>query len=292
MEIILKTTMKTKIYNNILHGDWVKCSQCGAIMLLPCGADQCPECCGCGTLSWIDEARQEMNVDDLGADVLNTNHTLKPEDYLDPETLAMEFPEYYKQLKTPMMEHTDFYCLVKRIKQMEYKEVFEAIQAHGGFYEWDVNSDSYPIIAVNIDSICPNPMDVVITKAYVKNNILCLEGEDKEYGNPVQFSCDEVFAGHLSYILDYLPATSTVDSVKSDFSTNVLFGQDAVRAYENGSFQEFVDSYEEYSHIVRIFDTPEEQQAYLTGLNDMDGWHEYQQLESHELLEDPNISYE
>ena len=38
------------------------------------------------------------------------------------------------------MEHTDFYCLVKRIKQMEYKEVFEAIQAHGGFYEWDVNS--------------------------------------------------------------------------------------------------------------------------------------------------------
>ena len=135
-------------------------------------------------------------------------------------------------------------------------------------------------------------MDVVITKAYVKNNILCLEGEDKEYGNPVQFSCDEVFAGHLSYILDYLPATSTVDSVKSDFSTNVLFGQDAVRAYENGSFQEFVDSYEGYSHIVRSFDTPEEQQAYLTGLNDMDGWHEYQQLESHELLEDPNISYE
>lgn len=111
--------MKTKIYNNILHGDWVKCSQCGAIMLLPCGADQCPECCGCGTLSWIDETRQEMNVDDLGADVLNTNHTLKPEDYLDPETLAIEFPEYYKQLKTPMMEHTDFYCLVKRIKQME-----------------------------------------------------------------------------------------------------------------------------------------------------------------------------
>lgn len=77
-------------------------------MLLPCGADQCPECCGCETLSWIDEARQEMNVDDLGADAFNTNHTLKPEDYLDPETLAMEFPEYYKQLKTPMMEHTDF----------------------------------------------------------------------------------------------------------------------------------------------------------------------------------------
>lgn len=285
--------METKIYNDISHGDWVKCSQCGAIMLLPCGADQCPECCGCGTLSWMDEARQEMNVIDLGTDVFDTHRTLKLEDYLDPETLSIEFPEYYQHLKKPIMEHTDFYCLVRRIKQMEYKEVFDAIQAHGGSYEWDIeNDDNYPIIAVNISSIYPNPMDMIITKVYIEDNVLYLNGVDKEWGNPIDFAYDEVFAGHLSYILDYLPATDSVRTVKSNFSTNILFGQDAVRAYENDDFKEFSESYEGYSHIIRHFDTLEEQQAYLTGLNDMDGWYDYRQLESQELLEDPNISYE
>lgn len=191
------------------------------------------------------------------------------------------------------MEHTDFHSLIGRIKQLEYKELFNAIQAHGGSYEWDLESgDGYPIIAVNVDSICPTPMDIVITKAYIENGHLHLEGEDNESGSPVDFSCEDVFAGHLSYILHYLPETELVHSVKSDFSTNILFGQDAVRAYESDNFQEFVDSYEGYSHIVRNFNTLEEQQAYLAGLNDMDGWHGYRQLQSRELLEDPNISYE
>lgn len=30
--------MKTITYEGIQHGDWVKCTQCGAQMLLPCGA--------------------------------------------------------------------------------------------------------------------------------------------------------------------------------------------------------------------------------------------------------------
>ena len=54
--------MKTRIYEGIRHGDWVRCTQCGAQMLLPCGADQCPECYGRGTLMWVDEDRQERNT--------------------------------------------------------------------------------------------------------------------------------------------------------------------------------------------------------------------------------------
>ena len=75
MEIILKTTMKTKIYNNILHGDWVKCSQCGAIMLLPCGADQCPECCGCGTCGLACQTRAIQMVE--GRPNINTDRCIK-----------------------------------------------------------------------------------------------------------------------------------------------------------------------------------------------------------------------
>lgn len=36
--------MKTITYEGVQHGDWVRCVLCGAQMLLPCGADKCPEC--------------------------------------------------------------------------------------------------------------------------------------------------------------------------------------------------------------------------------------------------------
>lgn len=91
--------MKTRIYNGVAHGDWVWCNQCGAIMLLPYGADQCPECCGDDTLMWVDDKNKEKHIDELGTDIINTNRTLKLEEYLDPETLQLEFTEYYKKLK-------------------------------------------------------------------------------------------------------------------------------------------------------------------------------------------------
>lgn len=36
--------MKTRTYEGVQHGDWVRCTQCGVQMLLPRGADKCPEC--------------------------------------------------------------------------------------------------------------------------------------------------------------------------------------------------------------------------------------------------------
>lgn len=56
--------MKTITYEGIQHGDWVKCTQCGAQMLLPCGADKCPECGENGTLRWVDEEKQEIDAKD------------------------------------------------------------------------------------------------------------------------------------------------------------------------------------------------------------------------------------
>lgn len=34
------TNMKTRTYEGVQHGDWVRCVLCGAQMLLPCGADR------------------------------------------------------------------------------------------------------------------------------------------------------------------------------------------------------------------------------------------------------------
>ena len=86
--------MKTRIYEGIRHGDWVRCTQCGAQMLLPCGADQCPECYGYDTLVWVDEERQEMNGEHL--DCLVQIRKLELQDYLSPDVLEIENNEYYK----------------------------------------------------------------------------------------------------------------------------------------------------------------------------------------------------
>ena len=65
------------------------------------------------------------------------------------------------------MKHTDFYCKVKEIKRQEQRELKEALKAHGGSYSW-YNEDiqeferEYPCVAVNLNGINPNPMDVDI----------------------------------------------------------------------------------------------------------------------------------
>ena len=90
----------TIVYPYVTEGDWVVCSQCGKRMILPYGADQCPECYGWGTLDWVDNNRQEVSVDDFSEnEIQHSERELKMEDYLDPETLAIEYPDYYRQLK-------------------------------------------------------------------------------------------------------------------------------------------------------------------------------------------------
>lgn len=87
---------KTRTYEGVQHGDWVRCTQCGAQMLLPRGADQCPECYGYDTLVWVDEDRQEMDTKHL--DCLAPMRKLELQEYLSQDVLAIEHSEYYKQL--------------------------------------------------------------------------------------------------------------------------------------------------------------------------------------------------
>lgn len=62
------TLTPTHIYNDIYFGDHVKCNNCGTVMLLPCGADKCPECGKTGCMEWVDDDKQEenyMNIKDI-----------------------------------------------------------------------------------------------------------------------------------------------------------------------------------------------------------------------------------
>ena len=80
------TNMKTRTYEGVQHGDWVRCVLCGAQMLLPCGADKCPECSSEGTLTWVDEDKQEMDAKHL--DCLVPIRKLELQEYLSPEILS------------------------------------------------------------------------------------------------------------------------------------------------------------------------------------------------------------
>ena len=72
--------MKTRTYEGVQHGDWVRCTQCGVQMLLPRGADKCPECSSNSTLMWVDEDRQEMDAEHL--DCLAPIRKLELQEYL------------------------------------------------------------------------------------------------------------------------------------------------------------------------------------------------------------------
>lgn len=52
----------TLLYGGIFSGDWVTCSECGVTMLLPHGADKCPECGKVGCLTWASEYDNEHEV--------------------------------------------------------------------------------------------------------------------------------------------------------------------------------------------------------------------------------------
>ena len=88
--------MKTITYEGVKHGDGVRCVICGAQMLLPCGADKCPECGENDTLRWVDEERQEIEA--KGLDCLDYVRELRVDDYLSPTTLEEIAEEIKKKV--------------------------------------------------------------------------------------------------------------------------------------------------------------------------------------------------
>ena len=113
------------------------------------------------------------------------------------------------------MQHTDFFARIRAIKTEEYKELQAAVELHGGIYEWDLRNPEHPVIAVNLNGIIPAPADVRIYKVYIRKGMLKLCGVEKEYGEEARFQPEEVFAGHLSTIIDYLPPIKRTYSIVS-----------------------------------------------------------------------------
>lgn len=82
---------KTIVYNNCSEGDWVVCNNCGKKILVPYGADKCPECGSEGTLEWAyGDDYAEVNTDlleILGEETEKVDRELQISDYCTPETI-------------------------------------------------------------------------------------------------------------------------------------------------------------------------------------------------------------
>ncbi|RHH14421.1 hypothetical protein DW228_06365 [Bacteroides fragilis] len=88
------TPETVNVYTEV--GDFVTCTNCNAVMLLPIGADKCPECKKIGCLKWMDNDLQETDIDGLLARHCNLHQKkeVEPEEYLSHEVLVDEFPKY------------------------------------------------------------------------------------------------------------------------------------------------------------------------------------------------------
>lgn len=87
-----------KLISYVDFGDFVKCCNCGQLMLLPIGAEICPRCHTEGYLSWVDYENQEIGSEDLKGkyNVVDEDEP-EPEEYLTEETLKDVYPEKFKE---------------------------------------------------------------------------------------------------------------------------------------------------------------------------------------------------
>ncbi len=114
------------------------------------------------------------------------------------------------------MKHTDFYTKCQSIKEHESKELYKALEAHGGAYSWPKTEEEEgtgPVIAISVDSICPYLTDVTVVSAEIlKGGYIEFIGED-EYGNELTFCAGDAFAGQLACVIDSIPETDKVTDV-------------------------------------------------------------------------------
>lgn len=177
------------------------------------------------------------------------------------------------------MKHSDYEAKVNDLKALEYKELRRAIEAHGGSYQWDSeNGGSYPIIAINQNKSEPEPQDVEITKVAIVEGCLKISGVDNKYGEPVVFEVDDIFAGHLSFIIDYIPATDEVSNVTFPLPPKIYKPQvgDKVWLFNTDRRDKANDRYGEVIKIARKYfyiksGTHSEERFYLDTLKHDNG---------------------
>ena len=217
---------RTIIYNNVHHGDWVRCNNCETSMLLPVGADKCPECGAEGTFEYVNGAESFHTVDATDIGFPNyLDDDVDVEKCFSKEALAETYPELVN------MEYTNMHPLFQKIRSIETQELISAVKAHKGLYQFGYETDDEecdlgecPIVMANPDTANPNPIDVYILQVRLigeDKDVLEIYGIEKENNTEVYLSPDEIAVEHIPFIIDSIRMTDKVKSVCRDISFNV-----------------------------------------------------------------------
>ena len=197
------------------------------------------------------------------------------------------------------MKHTDLYHEYKKLDAIEAKELIAAVKAHGNEYifihfdedgDYDVEErDNAPIIAA-----ATKYMDAY-EDFYISRVEVYDEGYYTLYGWPKEGFTDEVEIdsvahGHLGYVTDCIPETDMVRDVTitaGQEKVYVAFSSEAANAVHGADEDKLSEILESNADliVVRTFNSKAEKDAYLKGLDDLDGWTEYATL-------DPNNTYD
>lgn len=151
------------------------------------------------------------------------------------------------------MKHTNLYRTIQDLKKLEKKELIEAVELHKGRFEWWSEKDGwscdyqYPIVAVNLSGLYPNPLDVCVRCVFLdENKNIHIIGEDKEYGDEIEVDICDIFVGHVGYIIDAIPPTNEMlEEWFYNLSFNELENITRLKQQDfspKDGFQEFVDA--------------------------------------------------
>ena len=88
----------TRTYVGVEDGDWVRCTFCGQVMLLPHGAEKCPECGEEGHLQWMDEEMPERKKSELKL-IYPVNRKLTLQSVFQTKTIQHDFPEAWTRIQ-------------------------------------------------------------------------------------------------------------------------------------------------------------------------------------------------
>lgn len=224
---------RTIIYNNVHHGDWVRCNNCETNMLLPIGADKCPECGAEGTFEYVNGAENFHTVDATDIGFPNyLDDDVDIEDCFSKETLAETHPELVD------MEYTNMFSLFQKVRSIETQELIAAVKAHKGLYQFGYETDDRecdlgecPIVMANPDRADPNPIDVYVLQVRLigeDKNVLEIYGIEKESCTEVYLSPDDIAVEHIPFITESIRMTDKVKSVSQDMSFTVTIKNGAV----------------------------------------------------------------
>lgn len=102
------------------------------------------------------------------------------------------------------MKHPDFYEMALSVQRLEIEALTQAVKAHGGSFEFTDDSNLiYVPISLKDE---PEPFDTVVTKVYIEDDQLCVEGYKKEDDEPIDFDLTEIYVGWISLaILENIP---------------------------------------------------------------------------------------